>query len=87
MAQPLLIQGTWEELSVRAEEFKDRRDLMLIVPGDPDVKNSALKEGVSLAEALKGRTGIVSFEPTNLSENMGRKFTDLLVEKHQKEQQ
>ena len=87
MAPPQLIQGSWEELSARAEEFKDRNDLMLIIPADVEAKNGTVREGMSLAEALKGRTGLVSFEPTDLSEDTGRKFAALLVEKHQKEQQ
>ncbi|MCW3096296.1 MAG: hypothetical protein JWL77_1914 [Chthonomonadaceae bacterium] len=87
MAQTQLIQGSWEELSAHAEEFKNRSDLMLIIPGDAEAKNGTVKEGMNLAEALKGRTGLVSFEPTDLSEDTGKKFADLLVERHQKEQQ
>jgi hypothetical protein len=87
MAQTQLIQGSWEELSAYAEEFKNRRDLMLIIPGDAETTNGTVKEGMNLAEALKGRTGLVSFEPTDLSEDTGKKFADLLVERHQKEQQ
>lgn len=87
MAQPQLIQGSWKELSARADEFKDRNDLLLIVPGDAAPKNGTHKEGMTLAEALQGKTGMVSFEPTDLSEDTGKKFTDLLVEKHKKEPQ
>jgi hypothetical protein len=79
MARAQLIQGSWEELSARAEEFKNRRDLMLIIPGDAETAISTVKEGVNLAEALKGRTGLVSFEPTDLSEDTGKKFAALLV--------
>ena len=86
MVQPQLIQGSWEELSAHAEEFKNRDDLMLIIPGDTEAKNGTFKEGMSLAEALKDRTGLVSFEPTDLSEGTGKKFAALLVEKHEKEQ-
>lgn len=85
MAQPQLIQGSWDELCARADEFKNRKDLLLIVPGDGDAKNGAVKEGITLAEALNGRTGRVSFEPSDLSEDTGKKFAALLVEKHQKE--
>ena len=87
MAQPQFIQESWEQLSARAEEFKDRSDLLLIIPGDPQTRNATIKEGMSLAKALKGRTGLVSFEPTDLSEDTGKKIADLLVEKHHKEQQ
>ena len=87
MAQPQLIQGSWEELGARSNEFKDRDDLLLIIPGEAEAKNGDVKEGMSLAEALRGRTGLVSFEPTDLSEDTGKKFADLLVEKHRKERQ
>ena len=86
MAQPQLIQGSWKALSTIAEEFKDRSDLMLVIPGDTEAKNGTIKEGMSLAEALKGRTGLVSFDPIDLSEDTGKKFAALLMEKHQKEQ-
>ena len=86
MAQPQLIQGSWEDLCARAEEFKNRDDLLLIIPGNAEAKNCTVNEGMSLAEALTGRTGLVSFEPSDLSENTGKKFADLLVEKHQQEQ-
>lgn len=86
MAQPQLIQGSWKDLCARAEEFKDRDDLMLIIPGDAETKNGTIKADMSLAEALKGRTGLVSFEPSDLSEDTGKKFAALLLEKHQKEQ-
>lgn len=87
MVQPLVIQGSWEEISARAEEFKDRDDLLLIVPGALEAKIGSVKEGMSLAEALKGRTGLVSFEPSDLSEDTGKKFANLLAEKHGKGQQ
>jgi len=87
MAQPQLIQGSWKELSARADEFRDRNDLLLIVPGAAATENGTHKEAMTLAEALQGKTGLVSFEPTDLSEETGKKFSDLLVEKHQKEQQ
>jgi len=82
MVQPLVIQGSWEEISARAEEFKDRNDLLLIVPAASETQNGIVKEGISLAEALKGRTGLVSFEPSDLSKNTGKKFASLLTEKH-----
>ncbi len=80
MSQPQLIQGSWATIAEHAQELMDRDDLMLIVPGSRDVDSTQLvKEGMTLAEALKGRTGLVSFEPSDLSEDTGRKFTDLLV--------
>ena len=84
MAQPQLIQGSWEELSARATEFKNRNDLLLIIPGDTGKSSSVMSEGMSLAEVLKGRTGLVSFEPADLSEETGKRFADLLIEKCQR---
>jgi hypothetical protein len=86
MAMPQLIQGSWEEISARAEQFKGRKDLMLIVPGDTANPAETSDRALPLSEALRGRTGLVSFEPSDLSEDTGRKFADLLVEKHQNEQ-
>ncbi len=84
MAQPQLIHGSWEELSARAEEFKNRGDLMLIIPGD-DQEKTVVSNEMNLAEALKGKIGLVSFDPTDLSEDTGGKFTDLLREKSLKD--
>jgi hypothetical protein len=69
MAQAQLIQGSWDEIAAHAEEFKNRSDLMLIIPGDTEPKSGIVKAGMNLAEALKGRTGLVNFEPTDLSED------------------
>jgi len=84
MAKPQLFQGTWEEISAHAEEFKGRKDLTLIVPRD-DEPDKVEFEGVSLAEALKGRTGLVSFEPADLSQDTGKKFAALLAQKQRGE--
>lgn len=84
---PQLIQGSWAELSARAEGYKDRNDLLLIIPGDAATEENKAKDGMTLAEALKGRTGLVSFEPSDLSEDTGRKYAALLAEKYRKEQQ
>ncbi len=85
MAQPQLIQGTWEELSAYAQTLKGRSDLLLIVPGSVEVEKAPPATGISLAEALTGKTGLVSFEPSDLSEDTGKKFAQLLHEA-QKEQ-
>ena len=48
MTQPQVIQGTWEELSALAEAYKDRDDLLLIIPAR-ETEQSGLSSG-SLAE-------------------------------------
>jgi len=62
---------------------KARDDAMLVVPGDDEGQADEALKNVNLAEALKGWTGLVSFEPADLSEDTGKKFADLLAEKHQ----
>lgn len=86
MAQPKVYEGTWKELSVHAEEFRDLPKLTLIVPAPTEkgVETNG-KAAVTLAERLKGRVGLFDFGDANLSEDTGRKFTELLVEKHGKE--
>lgn len=43
------------------------------------MQQDGTQENVSLAEALKGRTGLVSFEPSELSEDTSKKLADLLA--------
>ena len=89
MSQSRVYEGTWEELSTHAEEFRDYPKLTLIVPAA--TANDIASDGngeptLTLAERLKGRVGLFDFGDAHLSEDTGRKFTELLVEKRQKEQ-
>jgi hypothetical protein len=52
-----------------------------MIPGEPEEASGMDANGVSLAVALKGKTGLVSFEPADLSEDTGTKFANLLIEK------
>jgi hypothetical protein len=88
MAQPKVYEGTWEELSTHAEEFRNVPKLTLIVPADTEngmETDGKTEPARTLAERLKGRVGLFDFGDANLSEDTGRKFTELLVEKHGKE--
>jgi len=88
MAQPKVYEGTWEELSSHAEEFRQAPKLTLIVPATIEngiETNGKAEPERTLAERLKGRVGLFSFGDAHLSEDTGRKFTELLVEKHRKE--
>jgi len=80
MAKPQVFQGSWDELSARAEGYKDRSDLTLIIPGEDDEKQAARREPQTLAEALSGKIGLVSFDPPDLSQDTGKRFAALLAE-------
>src|SRR5438132_9828939 len=41
MAQPQVIQGSWEELSAQADAFKYRDDMLLIIPARKSDRNGA----------------------------------------------
>ena len=86
MAHSKVYEGTWEELSTHAEEFRHLPKLTLIVPAPAEngIETNG-KAAVTLAERLKGRVGLFDFGDANLSEDTGRKFTELLVENHEKE--
>ena len=77
MAKPQVIQGTWDELCAQAERFKDRPNLTLIIPGDEDSDTRSAPR--TLEEALRGKTGLLSFDPPDLSEDTGKKFAALLA--------
>jgi hypothetical protein len=87
MAEAQVLEGKWEDIKLHDEELIGKEVRVTILPPKTNTtQNGADKKGMSLAEMLKGRTGLVSFEPSDLSEDTGRKFADLLVEKHEKEQ-
>ncbi len=82
MAQTKVYEGTWEELSTHAEEFRGLPKLWLIVPAPTQNNIEAPVEsepGVTLAERLAGRVGLFDFGDAHLSEDTGRKFTELLA--------
>ena len=81
MAKPQVIQGTWEELSAHAEGHKDRTDLTLIIPCEDCAEIGGPKEPQTLADVLYGKTGLVSFDPPDLSQDTGKKFAALLEER------
>lgn len=41
MAQPQVLQGSWEELAAHAERLKGRSDLLLIIPAGPNDEEAA----------------------------------------------
>ena len=87
VAQPKMIEGTGEELQVYLRRTpRDRFRLIRISEEAPNSDGDDQTDR-SLAEALQGYIGSASFGDANLSEDTGRKFARLLVEKHRKEQQ
>ncbi|MCW3055788.1 MAG: hypothetical protein JWN14_4958 [Chthonomonadales bacterium] len=84
MAKRKVYEGTWAEISAHAEELQRYTKLTLIIPADEE--NTPVNTAMNLAEALKGYIGTASFGEANLSEDTGKKFARLLVEKYEKEQ-
>ena len=87
MAEAQVLEGTWEDIKLHDEELSGKEVRVTVL--SPSILSNASGTGpksMNLAEMLKGRTGLVSFEPSDLSENTGKKFTELLVEKHEEEQ-
>ncbi len=80
MAQPLTLEGTWEELSAYAEDLQGKRLKLIVMSDEPEAIDSG-QTSKSLAQMLEGRIGVVSFEPGDLSRDTGRKFAELLAVK------
>lgn len=88
MAQPKMIEGTGEELQDYLKQVpRERFRLIRILEEATPPTNGNGQKGQSLAEALQGYIGTANFGEANLSENTGKKFAQLLVEKHRKEQE
>jgi hypothetical protein len=86
MAQPQVIQGSWEEIVSHAEQLKGRTDLLLIVPDDGAERNGE-PAPQNLLEAMKDYIGSADYGDANLSVNTGQKFSKLLSEKYRKGQE
>ena len=81
MVKPRVYQGSWDELLEHVDEFKNVDDLLLIVPSTNGVENGIREPELTLADTLVGMTGLVSYEPANLSKNVSKEFTKLVVAK------
>jgi len=83
-----LLEGTWEEIAAHSEEFKGRRLQVLILPEKKaaQAKNGVAQNGEkqpqSLAEALAGRIGTVSFGPEDGSERVEEIWGEYVEEKY-----
>lgn len=98
MARPKVCIGTGEELEPYLKRQPKQRFRLIPISEESDfmdetgdaVEASEQKDATqgekTLAEMFAGRVGRLSFEPTDLSQDTGKKFTELIIKKHQKEQ-
>jgi hypothetical protein len=86
MANLKEIEGTWEELSARADEFAGHRLKLIVLPKEEIEVGAAEQsdtpqEEKTLAELFAGRVGRFHFGEANLSQDTGKKFAALMAEK------
>jgi len=87
MIRPYVYEGTAEEIADKIRQSKLVGKFRAIVtPEDGFPANGSEEPVQTLADRLKGRVGLCDFGDANLSENTGRKFAEILDEKHRKEQ-
>ena len=53
MAKPIIYEGTWEELSTHAEEFRDYSKLTLIVPAQEPPMQSRYRSDLTPEARIK----------------------------------
>jgi hypothetical protein len=87
--EPIVLEGSWEEIRARDAELAGRRVRVIIVADEASnegttapASQAAPSAGPTLAELLAGRTGRVSFGPPNLSENAEQAFGEIVSEKY-----
>jgi hypothetical protein len=85
MVQPYVYEGTTEEIAEQLRDSKLTGRFRAIVLPESDL-NGGGDRAETLLERLDGRVGRFDFGGVNLSEDTGRKYTELLVEKHRKGQ-
>lgn len=73
-----IFKGTWEEILLHTSELAGQRVRLTILTDE--TSNSSTTE--SLDKLLHLRVGRVHFQPSNLSENIGSAFVDLLAAKY-----
>lgn len=87
MTQPQIYEGTAEQIAEQLRESNLTGKLRaIVIPENGLETNDTAAFTETLAERLKGRVGRFDFGEAHLSEDTGRKFADLLVEKHRKGQ-
>ena len=83
MVQPQIFEGTADEIAEQIRSGNLTGRLRAIVLPE-DASGLSGGEGITetLLERLKGRVGRFDLGGANLSEDTGRKFAEMLVEKH-----
>lgn len=82
-----ILEGTWDEIAAHAELLRKYGRLTLIIPTDNGAGSARNGEGESLSDALKDYIGSFNFGDANLSDDSGKKFAHMLMDKHRKEQE
>jgi hypothetical protein len=87
MALAHIYEGTAEEIAeqLRGSNLTGKLRATVVPENGAEIEGKGAP-GVTLAERLKGRVGLFDFGDANLSEDTGRKFSELLAEKHRKGQ-
>ncbi len=80
MAHAQTIEGTWEELALRADEFRGKTLRLTVVSEEVPPALPAAPQ--NLAEFLGDFIGAVEGSGADNSEDTGRKFAAHLAEKH-----
>ena len=87
MTRPEILEGTWDELAARAEEFKGRRLKLIVLPAEPEVSGTAANE-TTLQEAARRlftEADNIEREPGRPSSDpYTRAFSEIIAEKHRK---
>lgn len=78
-----VFEGTWEEIAVHAAELSGRR-VRLTILSEQQSENAVASEE-TLDKMLKGKVSNVNFQPSDISENTGKAFTDIVTEKYKKQ--
>jgi hypothetical protein len=83
MPETHVLEGTWDELVLHADELRrDNKRLRIQIIDDTADSGTPEKSGQSLSEMLGDYIGAIhSGGAESLSENTGDRFTDYLVEK------
>lgn len=84
MAQ--LVEGTWEMIVARGDEFKGRHVQLKVFDTPPRPTNGAIKKNQpqNLAEALEGKIGTIDGPPTDISERAEELWGEYVEEKYRK---
>jgi hypothetical protein len=90
--EPLVLEGTWEEIRAHDAELAGRRVRLMIIADELKGEDTAVPpppreppEHGTLAETLAGRIGRLNFGPPNLSEKVEEAFGEILEAKYREQ--